>query len=77
MEKYYDLSKMTSKEIVEDFLAAEEAEKKAQEEAVEQAVAEAAEAEEESWECVGVYDADWFVNGGKDEVFAQLAADME
>ncbi len=75
MEKYYDLSKMTSKEIVEDFLAAEEAEKKAQEEAVEQAVAEAE--EEESWECVGVYDADWFVSGGKDEVFAQLAADME
>ena len=74
MEKYYDLSKMTSKGIAEDFLAAEEAEKKAQEEAVEQAVAEA---EEESWECVGVYDADWFVNGGKDEVFAQLAADME
>ena len=73
MEKYYDLSKMTSKEIVEDFLAAEEAEKKAQEEAVEQAVAE----EEEEWECVGVYDTDWFVNGGKDEVFAQLAADME
>ena len=74
MEKYYDLSKMTSKEIVEDFLAAEEAEKKAQEEAVEQAVAEA---EAEGWECVGVYDAEWFLNGGKDEVFAQLAADME
>ena len=74
MEKYYDLSKMTSKEIVEDFLAAEEAEKKAQEEAVEQAVADA---EAEDWECVGVYDADWFVSGGKDEVFAQLAADME
>ena len=74
MEKYYDLSKMTPEEIAEDFLASEEAEKKAQEEAVEQAVAEA---EAEGWECVGVYDAEWFLNGGKDEVFAQLAADME
>ena len=73
MEKYYDLSKMTSKEIVEDFLAEEEAEKQALDNAATEAVAE----EEEEWECVGIYDADWFLNGGKDEVFDQLAADMK
>ena len=46
MEKYYYLSKMTSEEIAEDFLATEEAEKRAQEEAVEQAIAEK---ETEGW----------------------------
>ena len=73
MEKYYDLSKMTSKEIVEDYLAAEEAEKKAQEEVAEQAVAEA---EAEGWECVGVYDIKEFLDK-KDEIFDDLAKDME
>ena len=73
MEKYYDLSKMTPEEIAEDFLAAEEAEKKVQEEAVEQTIAEA---EAEGWECLGVYDIKEFLDK-KDEIFEDLAKDME
>jgi len=74
MEKYYDLSKMTSKEIVEDFLASEEAEKKAQEEAVEQTIAEA---EAEGWECLGVFDAKDFFDGKFEKLEDEWLADME
>ena len=74
MEKYYDLSKMTSKEIVEDFLASEEAEKKAQEEAVEQTIAEA---EAEGWECLGVFDAKDFMDGKFEKQEDEWLADME
>lgn len=65
MEKYYDMSKgVKNADIVDDFLT---------EEAVENANA----MKEQGFDCVGIYDATEFVNGKKDEVFAQLAADME
>ena len=64
MEKHYDMSKATPEEIVEDFLA-------------EEAMESIKEMEDQGYECVGVYDIDWFVNGGKNEVFDQLAADMK